>query len=234
MKFWLLFTALWLVGCQHNTRTDVVSPDYVAPTAVPDFSPWVIEKPPVLAASAQNQAPFYPQAPDGDWSLPWQEACEEATIILAHAAKTGRDLSIDDFRQDILNLVEWQKQAFGDYKHTTVAQTAQMIQAYFNYPTTYIVNDPTADEMRQILAEGGLIAAPFAGRMLGNPNYSNEGPYYHMVLIKGYDAYGFYTHDVGTKVGENYYYNESVLMNALHDYHPTDMKLGGRRILVIK
>src|SRR5690606_17648726 len=36
--------------------------------------------------------PFYSQAPEGDWSLPWQEACEESSLLLAHAYATGQGI----------------------------------------------------------------------------------------------------------------------------------------------
>jgi hypothetical protein len=38
----------------------------------------------VVPATFNLDIPFYAQAPDGNWELPWKEACEEASIILAH------------------------------------------------------------------------------------------------------------------------------------------------------
>ncbi len=77
--------------------------------------------------------PFYPQAPDGDWGEPWQEACEESSILLAHAYATGTSLSKDEFRQGVLDLVDWQNEMLGDYEHTTINQTARMFKEVLGF-----------------------------------------------------------------------------------------------------
>ncbi len=59
----------------------------------------------------------------------------------------------------------------------------------------------------------------FAGKEIGNPFYSNGGPTYHAMVIKGYKAgQKIITEDVGTKRGEDYVYPWKVLDGALHDY----------------
>lgn len=178
--------------------------------------------------------PFFPQAPDADWSLPWQEACEEAASILAYYYASGKTLTKDQFKQEIQNLVEWQNKNFGDYKHTDITETAKMIRGYFKFTDLKVVESPTIDQMKQSLSKGQIIIAPFAGRQLKNPFYSGEGPLYHMMVIKGYDQKHFITNDVGTKRGRNFIYPYQTIMSAMHEWHNKDINLGAKKIIVFK
>ena len=53
----------------------------------------ISEVPKELPEAVSLEVPFTAQAPDGDWSMPYQEACEEAVIIMAKAYLDGEDLS---------------------------------------------------------------------------------------------------------------------------------------------
>ena len=177
--------------------------------------------------------PFFPQAPDGDWSLPWQEACEEASAILAVSFAKGDRPAKDAFRKEILDLVEWEKVNFGAYEHTNVVQTDRMIGSALDYKSTRVIENPTVDELKRTLAVGHPIVAPFAGRLLKNPFYKGEGPYYHMLVIRGYDEKNFITNDVGTKRGENFIFPYETIMQAIHDWDPEDILKGGKRVIEI-
>lgn len=177
--------------------------------------------------------PFYAQAPDGDWSLPWQEACEEASVVLAYYGATGKHLTLTQFRQDVLEMVAWENEHFGDYKDTDTAQTAQILREYYGYTDFVILDDPTADDLKAQLAQGHLIIAPFAGRELRNPFYSGLGPLYHMLVIKGYDATHFITNDVGTKRGENFIYPYATIMFAMHEWNDENIDSGAKKVIVM-
>lgn len=161
---------------------------------------------------------FYSQAPFSDWGMPWQEACEEASVLLVANTYLHKNWTREQFRDEILKLVDWEKQHFGDYKHTTVAQTAQILNEYLGLKTV-IHEAPSYADIKQILNRGHLIVMTFAGKRLGNPNYRNGGPNYHAMVIKGYkEGEKVITEDVGTKNGENYVFSWGVIQNALHDY----------------
>ena len=87
--------------------------------------------------------------------------------------------------------------------------------------------------MKEELSKGHIIIAPFAGRQLGNPFYSNEGPLYHMMVIKGYDEKHFITNDVGTKRGQIFIYPYKTIMPAMHEWNDTDMNLGAKKVIVM-
>jgi len=177
---------------------------------------------------------FFSQAPDGDWAQPWQEACEEASITLAYHSFLDKPLTKEQFKIDVLGLVEWEKKNFGDYVSTTVEQTGEMLKGYFGFTDFRILEKPTVDDLKTELAAGHIIVAPFAGRLLKNPFYSGEGPYYHMMVLKGYDQKNFITNDVGTKRGLNFIYPYATIMYAMHDYLPTAIETAPARVIVLE
>ena len=183
---------------------------------ITDLKATAEEKP--LPAEINLKVPFYPQAPFGNWAMPWQEACEEASVLLVANAYYEHNWSRDEFNTQILTLVDWENQTFGDYKHTDVAQTAEMLNDYLHL-RTIIHENPTVDDVKKVLAQGHLIVMTFAGKHLANPNYKNGGPNYHAMVIKGYRKDGkIITDDVGTRNGEDYVYTWDTLQNSLHDY----------------
>lgn len=162
--------------------------------------------------------PFFPQAPYGNWDYPWQEACEEAAVLLVANIYLQKNWNRAEFNEQILDLVEWEKKRFGAYEHTTVEQTTQILEEYFHLKTR-IHDNPSFDQVKEILNRGNLIIMTFAGKRLYNPFYRNGGPLYHAMVIKGYKkGQKVITHDVGTRRGENYIYRWSVIWDALHDY----------------
>jgi len=195
-----------------------------------EVSPWEKNNLP-LPSSINHEVIFFPQAPDGNRKLPRQEACEEASIALASYFIKGKLLTKDQIRTDILSLVDRQMELFNDYLHTTVEQTKQLYLDFYG-GEAYIIDNPTIEQIKEILAQWHLIVAPFAGRKLGNPYYSWPGPLYHMMVIRWYDDRYFYTNDVGTRRGENYPYSYQTILDANHD-RADDINQGAKKMLVI-
>lgn len=209
-------------GMSPEGTTDIIIPS----TAESDFS--------TSPTSSINLAiQFYSQAPYADWSMPYQEACEEASLILAYNFATGMTMTKEEFHQELLNLMTWETEYFGSYEHTSIAQTAEILTQYYNFTDWKIIENPTIDDIKTELSAGNPIIAPFAGRLLGNPNYTDEGPYYHMMVLKGFDENFLITNDVGTRKGENYQYSYETIINALHDWDDTDITQGSQNILVL-
>ncbi|MCC7432778.1 C39 family peptidase [Candidatus Peregrinibacteria bacterium] len=175
---------------------------------------------------------FYSQAPFADWSMPWQEACEEASILLVANSYFQHNWNRTEFNQQILDLVEWEKKRFGQYEHTNVEEMQAMLKEYFQLESI-VHENPTLEDIKKILAQGHLIVAPFGGKILGNPNYTNGGPAYHAMVIKGYTKEGkVITHDVGTRKGEDYVYTWEKINTALHDY-AEPIEQGPKRLIEV-
>lgn len=176
------------------------------------------------------KVPFYSQAPFSDWGYPWQEACEEASVLLAANEYFGRNWTREQFNEELLNLVEWEKERFGYYEHTDVAEIGEILTEHLGLE--FVVHEnPGFEDVQKILAGGHLIVMTFAGRELENPNYTNGGPVYHAMLIKGYtNDRKIIAHDVGTRRGEDYVYSWEKIYNSLHDYsEPIDQ---GEKLMI--
>jgi len=175
------------------------------------------------------------QAPNGDWSLPYQEACEEAAMIMvdkfyhkvSHIDPSDADKAIKD-------LVAWEVKVNGDYKDTDAQQTAKIIRDYYGYKDVRVLPFKTSDDVKQIVGRGYPVIIPFSGKDLQNPNYRNGGPAYHMLVIKGYTADGlFITDDAGTRKGKDYTYTYAKIMEAAHDWNGGNVEQGGKFMIVV-
>lgn len=234
---WLGLLGVLMVVLMKNYQAGLLEgPEAPAPTSWVEWEDAVPneETPTETANSLNIDMPFFTQAPHSNWDYPWQEACEEASVLLV--ANLYQDLQFDTetYNRALLDLVDWEMATFGAYEHTTVAQTLQMMEE--NYGLEGVVHeDPSFEDIQAILNRGNLIIAPFAGKLLGNPNYKNGGPLYHMMVIKGYDIEKnqIVTHDVGTRNGADYVYDWAIIELALHDWHDTDMLQGVPRIIEV-
>jgi len=162
--------------------------------------------------------PFSSQAPYGDWSLPYEEACEETSSLLVDRFYKGQGITPETAKDEILKMVDWEKSKFGYYEDTTAAETATMLREYFGYKKVEVKYDITVDDIKNEILSGRPVILPLAGRLLYNPYYRQPGPPYHMLVVKGVTQDGdLITNDVGTRRGYNYIYNADVLFNAIHD-----------------
>lgn len=198
----------------------------------------------VLPSAFNLDIQFYSQAPKADWGMPYQEACEEASLILARNYVTYQTMTLDEFDKAIREMVDWQVGTYGSHKDISIEETATILEKYLGFSNYEIVDNPTPELIKKYLSHGYPIVAPFAGRQLGNPFFTEPGPIYHMLVIKGYEetenGLKFITNDVGTRRGHNYMYEEDVFMDALHDWvdgsleNPELLDQGPKRILVLK
>lgn len=192
-----------------------------------------------IPESINLKVPFYSQAPDGNWSLPWKEACEESSVVLAYSFLQDKELTKQTFKSEVLEIVELQKELLGKFIDTSMAETAQFLEEYYDYTDYQIIDNPGLEDIKSHLSQGHPIIAPFAGKKLWNSFFTNGGPRYHVLVITWYDDKEdvFYTNDVWTSRGEHFAYEQSVIMDALHDLVPNgqwDITDWEKRILVMK
>lgn len=247
MRRFLLLSigALTLIGC---TQPSVV-PVYEEPAA----SSSVAASVPSSAVSSMAQAssifaaptassillplPFSPQAPYANWDAIHEEACEEMSLIMVQHALEGTGLTRDQAEIELQTMIAWEAQHGYGYD-VTAAELAAIAKEYLGRPAR-VEENPSAERIREILREGHHVIAPMAGRELGNPYFSGDGPWYHMLVIRGYrtDWLGrgiFITNDPGTRRGEEYEYKEDVIMNALHDWTGVKERIAeGRKAIVV-
>lgn len=168
--------------------------------------------------SSYNLAvPFQPQAPHADWSLPYQEACEEASLIMADRFFSGESLSLEQMDEEIKKLVAWEQDVFGYYEDTTAGEVARIASDYFNLNAA-LDFDVSTENIKRHIASNKLVVVPAAGRELPNPYFTGDGPLYHMLVIRGYTQTQFITNDPGTRRGEEFLYGYDDLINAIADW----------------
>ncbi|MDP3730917.1 MAG: C39 family peptidase [bacterium] len=170
-----------------------------------------------ISKSINMEVQFTSQAPFGVWDHLHDEACEEASILMAYAWANEVVLDPQLADGELKKLAEWQAANFGFFESTTAEQTARLAKEFYGLNVD-LINNPTREEIKKKLDEGNLVVMGMAGRLLGNPHFKPPGPVYHMLIIKGYDHAGFFTNDPGTKYGKNYYYSYDTIMNSAHDW----------------
>lgn len=178
--------------------------------------------------------PFSSQAPRANWDDPYQEACEEMSLIMVHSYLQNRELTLEDADGSLLALIAWETKL--GYPHdVTLEQLSVIAEQYFNYKTE-VSYEVTIESIKQKLSEGKPVIVPAAGRKLGNPYFSGEGPWYHMLVIVGYDGKYFITNDPGTRRGKEYKYKQEVLLDAVHNWigKKEEIEKGGKVMMTIE
>jgi len=186
-----------------------------------------------LPAEFNLAVPFTSQAPHANWELPYQEACEEASAYMVAEYYAGRESGVIDAGvadAAILEVVAFQQDLIGDYLDTTAAETVQFIDMFYGVGAR-VVYDPAVDDIRAEIAAGRPVILPASGKDLENPFFSGDGPLYHMLVIKGYADGVFIVNDPGTYRGENYVYDEEVLMSAMGDWNGGAPANGGKVVI---
>lgn len=189
-----------------------------------------------IPESTNNFVPFTPQAPFGVWDKFHDEACEEASLVMAHYYIEERDVVFSNEAEKDIKFIG-SKSKGGGLTDLNISELKTLAESVYGYKNWRVINKPSVNEIKNEIAQGNLIIIPLAGRGIGNPYYKQPGPLYHMLVISGYDNKKgvFITQDPGTKRGKDFEYKFNTLLNANHDF-PGDkdkIKEGEARILVV-
>lgn len=164
----------------------------------------------LLKVAFQSQAPF------GDWSEPYENACEEAAIIIAEHYLQNKSLSKEQMKSEIDASVAWQMANWGKHSDLDADQTLKLAEDYFHL-SGKVVGNYSLGDIKKYISLGVPALAPTEGQMLGNPNFRGAGPEYHMIVLIGYDDLQgiFITNDPGTRKGEKYIYKYQTVLDAI-------------------
>jgi hypothetical protein len=187
-----------------------------------------ILSPQLVFGAIQNiPVPFTSQAPEGIWKQPWQDACEEAAIVMIDAYYTGNTvnaLETHTAKEAILNAYQIKTNHFGYSLDESAHTIAEWINLFFPWEAR-VVNRPTIATMLAEIDAGRPIILPAYGKKLNNPHFSNPLLDYHVVVLKGYDTetQEFIVHDPGTASGLDFRYSFATIESAMHDFEPGNM-----------
>lgn len=183
--------------------------------------------------------PFTAQAPFGLWAPPYNEACEEADLVMTMRWARRQTLALDEAAREIVSIEIFENKIFGFNEDTSIEQTSQILRDYYQYNNFEVrKNVASVEEIKKELNAGNIVLIPAAGKLLDNPHFTPPGPVYHMLLIRGYDenARTFITNDPGTKFGNGYAYSYLTVDRAWHDWigSASTVLRGGRNMLVVR
>jgi hypothetical protein len=206
-----------------------------SPAAAASSAPAQTPPPADNPGSVRLTMDFASQAPLGSWDPPYDEACEESSLVIVRHFLEQTPLDPTIMNQDILAMVDHEKSK-GLPVDIDMLQLAQVARDMFGYDATVVEGgDVTIARIETELAKGNPVILPLAGQDIGNPYYSGDGPPYHVLVVVGYGGSNFVTHDVGTKRGEYYSYRKETLMSAIHDWNGSvdTIRTGPKRMLVV-
>lgn len=177
--------------------------------------------------------PFTPQAPDGDWAEPWQNACEETDIVIVDHFYRKDPLTSDKAKTDILRILSVKEQRFGVSKNESMDRVVQIINAAGLSWQGRVVINPTIQALQKEIEHGRPVIVPVDARLLTNPYYANVMPEYHTLVLSGYDSKTkqFIVQDSGTDKGANFTYGYAELMKAMHDLVAPDIRQGRKAVI---
>jgi len=181
--------------------------------------------------------PYTSEIPTGSWTKPWNNACEEASIIMVDSFYSGdTEISKTTAINKMTPLFKIENKIFGSNADTDATRTAKLANEYLNFTAT-IKNKPTIEEIKNQLRNNHPVITLHYAKNLKNPNHRWRvgGSYYHMMVLIGFDdnTEEFITNDSGdSKTGGGYRYSYLDIMKSLHDFnHQTHRADGPARVL---
>jgi len=176
---------------------------------------------------------FTSQAPIGSWTQPWQDACEETSILIVDAFYNNKELNQAAANKEILNIIKIKEKYFGKSLDEDATKISALINNFFNWEAKIIAN-PTIDQIKQEVNKQHPVILPAYGKALKNPYFLNGGADYHVLIISGYDdnAEEFIAQEPGTQFGHNLRYSFQTVMEAMHDFVPGKKTKNGAKVVI--
>ncbi|MDO8565612.1 MAG: C39 family peptidase [Candidatus Moranbacteria bacterium] len=176
-------------------------------------------------SSLIENVPFTVQAPFGEWDVvTFQDGCEEAALVMVAHWLSGKPLTREIAKKEIMDLAGFEDKKYGQSIDTSAEDTQKLLMEYYGVTTSELRTDILMTDIQETLAIGAIVIVPADGRKLMNPNYKQPGPTTHMLVVIGYDAgkKEFIANDSGTRKGQGYRYKEDILYEAIRNYPTGD------------
>ncbi|MFH0857191.1 MAG: C39 family peptidase [Candidatus Magasanikbacteria bacterium] len=180
--------------------------------------------------------PFTSQAPEYNWEQPWQDACEEAALLMLDAYYKEYTLSPFFARDEMLKMIGWETEKNWGYS-IPMEKILELTKEFVTKNTKYtprVIENPTIEIIKEQINKGNPVYVVADGKKLQNPNFTNGGPVYHALIIRGYNETSFITNDPGTRKGENFMYSYKNIMESIHDWNDGNVPNGKAVILVLE
>lgn len=227
----------WALNTQNTNadyQTAYISALPSSTSAQVTATPTVTYLPTPPPSQAQLTLPFTVQAPFGVWDDVHENTCEEASLIMLKHYEDHTPISSPaQADQELTALVTWE--GLHNYGPSiSLTQLNQIANDYFGMHNGTVVQINSIDQVKAAIASGHPVILGMAGKLLGNPYFSDGGPNYHMLVVTGYDSSNIITNDPGTKHGEGYAYPSETFYQAIHDWDSSNILNGQKAYLVFK
>ncbi len=217
-----------LTGCSTTLLPWPTSPDQPTTSTNP-----IPSKPPKASPPEKVtlDVPFIPEVVNNNWSKPWNNACEEASVAMVEYFYRGtQPANRAEEEKLILKLVAWENKEFGYNANTNAAETARLINETTSFKAT-VQQNPTLAAIKAELAAGRPVISLHYGFGLNNPelNFVPTGSSYHMMVLVGFDEQKqeFIVNDNGWEGGLDSRYPYATILDTLRDYSHTTKKTSG-------
>lgn len=245
-KYWcfLLLFIFIILGVFYLKKSSIKSAIIESSSKISDIQESIAPQPTkILVDNLPNKhiinTAFIPQAPENNWSQPWQDACEEAALLTVDFYYKNQKPTVNQIKTAILNMVDFEtKRGWGI--DINLSQMSQISANFLHYQTKTIDN-PTIEDIKKYVSQNIPVIVPANGKILFKENrfFNDGGPFYHDIVILGYDdiKQQFIVHDVGTRRGAYFHYSYGLLMDSIHDFpssnRPEDINSGAKRVLIL-
>lgn len=221
--------------------------------ATPTTRPTPVPAPDMQRLRVLLDVPFLVQAPYAHWDALHEEACEEASLLnVAYFLQKRIPTNKDAGEKEIQDLVKYETD-HGYKVDVTLQQLGQIAKDYYGF-TPRVETTISINKIKQELNAGRPVIVGAAGKILSNPHFKNDGPNYHMLVIKGFDDTKsidpkecritaqatcssvpgvFITNDVGIYQGNSFVYTYEDLLASIHNWDATDILNGQKASLIL-
>lgn len=186
-----------------------------------------VEEP--LPSRIVHEVAFTSQAPYAQWAEAlYQDACEEASVLMAarwvRGEKDPKELAPAFATEEIARLADVSVELFDTFIDTSAEDTLWILQHELPGTRVELLESPTIEDMKRVLANDGVLIMPMDGQILVNPYFNDPGPERHMLVLIGFDdrTQEFITNDPGTRRGAGFRYGYENFFIAMRDYPTGD------------
>lgn len=170
---------------------------------------------------------FTSQAPEKNWRQPWQDACEETSIVIVDNFYNKKSLNTKTAKSEILKIFYIKEKVFGPSLDEDAEKMNYIINNFLNWEGR-VVENLTLEQIKEEITNNRPVILPADGKILKNKYFNTSG--YHVFVISGYDddKKMFITQEPGTRFGKNYLYSYDTVERAMRDYHVQGLNQGKR------
>jgi hypothetical protein len=109
----------------------------------------IVEEKKTIPAKINLDVPFTSQAPEKSWDQPWQDACEEAAVLMLAAYYRDFGLSPLFAKEEMQKMVDWEEE-LGWGTSIEIEKVGKLVKEFVTKKFR-IVENPTVEQMKQYI-----------------------------------------------------------------------------------